>query len=270
LNTSASSTFLASDGAGYERVMGRWSRRLSEPFLDFAGSAAGESVLDVGCGTGSLAATMIEKVPFGTLRCIDYSSTYVAHAVQHHRDPRVSFEVGDATALAVPSRSFDRVLSLLVLHFVPKHELAIAEMRRVAKPGAMVAAAVWDVRGGFVANRIFYDTASALDPKASERRAKNYTRPMTRPGELGRAWRAAGFEQVTEKTLVIRMEFASFDDYWTPYEGKDGPGAEYLAMLSADERTRLRDAVRQAYLDGEPDGARSYAALAWAVKGAAP
>jgi hypothetical protein len=161
-------------------------------------------------------------------------------------------------------------LYLLVLHFVPKTEQALAEMRRVARAGAVVAAAVWDARGGFVANRIFFDTAAALDPKASDRRARNYTRPMTRPGELANAWRAAGFLEVCEAVLGIRMEFASFDDYWSPYEGKDGPGAEYVATMSSSERTRLRDAVRIAYIDGEVDGPRSYGALAWAVKGIAP
>ena len=66
------------------------------------------------------------------------------------------------------------------------------------------------------------------------------------------------------------MEFASFDDYWTPYTGKDGPNAEYVASLNESERARLRDAVKLAYVDGEVDGPRSYAAVAWAVKGIAP
>ncbi|MEP6678419.1 MAG: hypothetical protein ABJB78_03910 [Betaproteobacteria bacterium] len=143
-------------------------------------------------------------------------------------------------------------------------------MRRVAKPGAVVGASVWDARGGFVANRIFFDTAAALDPKASGRRASNYTRPLTRPSELGRAWDVAGFRDVVETTLTIRMDFACFDDCWTPYEGKDGPQAAYLATLDAPDRVRLRDAIRLAYIDGEPDGPRSYLASAWAVKGVSP
>jgi len=93
---------------------------------------------------------------------------------------------------------------------------------------------------------------------------------MTRPGELAAAWRKAGLLDVRETTLTIRMEFASFDDYWTPYTGKDGPAAEYLATLSEDDRRRLRDIVRDAYVDGEADGPRSYAATAWAVAGTAP
>jgi hypothetical protein len=93
---------------------------------------------------------------------------------------------------------------------------------------------------------------------------------MTRPGELASAWRAAGFAVVRETMLVIRMEFASFNDYWAPYVGKDGPGAEYVATIDAMQRERLRELVRAAYLDGEPDGPRSYAATAWAVKGQVP
>jgi len=265
-----SSTFTAADGDGYELQMGRWSRRLAGPFLDFVGTANGESVLDVGCGTGSLASALTQRCQIKQLRGVDFSPAYVDHATRHNHDPRVSFEVGDACTLAFPDHNFDRVLSLLMLHFVPRADEAISEMRRVARPGAVVGAAVWDARGGFVANRIFFDTAATLDPTAGERRAHNYTRPMTRPGELAGAWRAAGLTDVVETTLSIRMEYASFDDYWAPHIGKDGPQAEYLATLSEAQRARLRDAVRLAYVDGDPDGPRSYAALAWAVKGIAP
>lgn len=270
MTKAVSSTFVAADGDGYELQMGRWSRCLAGPFLDFVGIANGESVLDVGCGTGSLAFAIGKICQVKHLRGVDFSPVYIEHATRHNRDPRISFEAGDACALRFPDQSFDRVLSLLVLHFVPNAAQAIAEMRRVARPGAVVGAAVWDARGGFVANRIFFDTAAVLYPAANERRARNYTRPMTRPGELTGAWIAAGMTDVVETALSIRMEYASFEDYWAPYVGKDGPQAEYVATLTDAERARLRDAVRLAYVDGEPDGPRSYAAIAWAVKGIAP
>lgn len=265
-----SSTFVAASGDGYELQMGRWSRRLAVHFLDFVGAEDGQRVLDVGCGTGHLAFAVAARPGVSEIRGVDLAPAYIDHAARGNQDPRIVFEVGDACALPFPGQRFDRVLSLLVLHFVPQTETAIAEMRRVAKPGGVVGAAVWDARGGFVANRMFFDTAAALDPKANDRRARNYTRPLTRPGELAAAWLAAGFNGVVETTLCIRMEFSAFADYWAPYDGKDGPGAEYVMTLGAAERARLQEAVRAAYLDGQADGPRSYAALAWAVKGTAP
>ena len=266
----ASSTFVAADGDGYELSMGRWSRRLALPFLDFVGTADAERVLDVGCGTGHLAAAVCALSGVSEVHGVDLSPIYVEYAKRHNPDPRLVFRVGDACALDYPHGAFDRVLSLLVLHFVPRTKDAIAEMRRVTKPGGVVGAAVWDARGGFVANRLFFDTAAVLDPKAGERRARNYSRPMTRPGELASAWRDAGFRDVAETLLGIRMEFGSFMDYWAPYLGRDGPGAEYVGTLGEAERARLEDAVKAAYLDGDPDGPRSFGALAWAVKGTVP
>ena len=265
-----SSTFTAASGDGYDLVMGRWSRRLAEPFLDFCGCRDGETILDAGCGTGSLTFALAQRAKALSIEAIDFSPAYIEHATHHNCHPNVRFSVGDICALAFPDASFDRVLSLLLLHFVPDPGRAIAEMRRVGRPGATVAATVWDIRGGVVANRIFFDAAATLDQKGNERRARNYTRPMTRPGELAAAWRAAGFRDVRETTLAIRMEFASFDDYWAPYIGKDGPAAEYVATLSPAQQDRLRDLLRKAYVDGDPDGPRSYAAIAWAVAGIVP
>jgi hypothetical protein len=70
--------------------------------------------------------------------------------------------------------------------------------------------------------------------------------------------------------LTIRMDFASFLDFWAPNTGKDGPVAEYVATLSSLAKTQLRKTVERAYLDGEVDGPRSYAATAWVVKGTVP
>lgn len=264
-----SSTFNASSGDGYELQMGRWSRRLAEPFIDFAGVGNGETVLDAGSGTGSLTFALARRANGVRIQGIDFSAAYVEHASRGNQNSNISFSVGDICALPFPDASFDRVLSLLVLHFVPDTARAVSELRRVARPGATVAAAVWDARGGMVAQRLFWDTAAMLDAKAKEQRARHCTRPMTRPGELGATWRQAGFTDVRETTLSIRMEFASFDDYWAPLIGKDGPIPAYVDTLDASHRDRLREAVRDAYIDGEADGPRSYAAVAWAVGGVA-
>jgi len=159
---SASSTFVAADGDGYELAMGRWSRRLALPFIEFAGTGTDERVLDVGCGTGHLAFALGANSRATEILGVDFSAAYVEHARQHNTNPRIRFEVGDACNLRFGNGTFDRVLSMLVLHFVPRTEQAIAEMRRVAKPGGVVAATVWDARGGYVANRIFLTPRAPL------------------------------------------------------------------------------------------------------------
>jgi SAM-dependent methyltransferase len=265
-----SSTFVSADGDGYEFQMGRWSRRLAPVFVNFAGITAAGCILDVGCGTGSLSFNLAQNPKIGSVRGVDLSSVYIEHAKQHNNDARIDFQVGNACALPFPNAAFDHSLSMLVLQFIPQPELAAREMHRVTRPGGTVAAATWDTRGGFVASRLFWDTAAMLDPAANEIRAKSFARPISLPGGLAHLWREAGLREVVQDMLTIRMDFVSFADFWTPNEGKDGPLANYVGTLNLETKTKLRDMVKLAYLDGAPDGARSYAATAWVVKGKVP
>jgi ubiquinone/menaquinone biosynthesis C-methylase UbiE len=258
------------DSEAYERQMGRWSRRLAESFLDFSGVADGQSILDAGCGTGSLTFAIPKRCKPTAIVAVDRAAAFITHAKSKNSDERIEFRVADICNLPFPTASFDCVLSMLVLHFVPDTVKAVSELRRVARPGATVAAAVWDGRGGFVAQRMFFDTAAMIDPDGARARAQQFTRPLCRPGELETAWQEAGFENVNQSTVMTRMEFSSFDDFWTPYLGKQAGGAAYVATLSDERREKLKEALRSAYLDGDPDGPRSFAAVAWAIKGTAP
>jgi SAM-dependent methyltransferase len=266
----ASSTFLSADGVGYEAQMGRWSRRLAPLFIDFAGVTSARRVLDVGCATGSLTFALAQNPRIERVHGVDFASVYIEHAKHLATDSRTEFRDGDACTLPFPDAFFDHALSCLVLQFIPDADRAVREMRRVTRPGGTVAAATWDTRGGMVMSRMFFDTAAVLDSAANERRAKACARPMSRAEGLVKAWRDAGMVEVVQDSLTIRMDFASFADFWTPFEGQDGPYAEYLGTLSAEGKARFRGMVEAAYVDGEPDGPRSYAATAWAVKGKVP
>ena len=264
------SIFDARDADSYEQMMGRWSRRLAPLFIEHAGPVAGERLLEVGCGTGSLTFALARTVAFGELTAIDYADVYVAAARTQNRDPRVHIEQGDAAALRFPDAHFDRALSLLVLHFVPEPEVAVAQMRRVTRPGGVVAAAVWDSGGGLIAQRMFWDTAAMLDAAAVELRGRAMSKAVVAPGGLARLFRGAGLADVDERPLLIRMEHADFADYWEPLLRGEGPMGGYVAGLGEAERTRLEQHLRAAYLAGAPDGPRSFAAVAWSCRGVVP
>jgi ubiquinone/menaquinone biosynthesis C-methylase UbiE len=267
---SLSSTFLSTDGAGYDLQMGRWSRRLAPLLIDFAGVADADRVLDVGCGTGSLTFSLADSGRVGAVTGVDLSDQYIAHALKYRRDPRIGFEVGDATGLRFADRSFDHALSSLVLQFIPGPDRAVKEMCRVTRSGGTVAAATWDTRGGLITRRMFFDTAAVIDPNAATLRALTCARPMSRKDGLARAWSDAGLSEIEVASLTIRMDYESFLDFWSSIDGEDGPIAEYLGTLNAATKITLCGLIEAAYLDGEPDGPRSYAATAWAVKGRVP
>jgi SAM-dependent methyltransferase len=262
------SMFVARDAANYERLMGRWSRRLAPLFIAHAGIAADERLLEVGCGTGSLTFALPRAADIASLVAIDYSEIYLATAREKNHDPRIRIEHGDGPALPFADGSFDRALSMLVLPAVlPRPELAVAEMRRVTRPGEVVCAAFWDSPGGAVANRMFWDTAAALDEAAAEARDRTLGRPIYMPGALPRVWADAGLVEIDERSLTIRMDFADFADYWEPYASGEGMQGAYVASLDETRRDRLVRHLRSAYLCGRPDGPRSFAALALSCRG---
>jgi len=262
--------FLANDGDAYELQMGRWSRRLAPLLIGFAGIDHASRVLDVGCGTGNLAICLAGNPAIAGVTGLDLAPAYIEYARRENRDHRLTFEVGDACALPFADAAFDHSLSMLALQFTPDTDLAIREMKRVTRPGGTVAAATWDTRGGFVAFRMVFDSAAMLDPRGHAARARAYTRPLSRPGDLAQAWRAAGFNGVVQDMRTIRMDYASFTDFWTPAEGSEGPIAAFVGLLDSAAKAKVRDAVQSAYLDGEEDGPRSYAATSWVVKGTVP
>jgi len=265
-----SSRFLSRGAENYDSYMGRWSRRLAPLFLDFAELAPGEHVIEVGCGTGSLTFVAPAHADVARLEAIDYDAGFVAAARDRNSDPRIRIARGDACRLGFSDQEFDRALSMLVLHYVSDPQLAVAEMRRVVRPGGVAAATVWDTFGGMPTLRLFWDSAAAIEPSASDRRSAALSRPMTAPGELRQAFAQAGFIDLDERALVIRMEFATFDDYWIPTVTGQGMHAEFMTSLPAPARERIENRVRAGYLCNRPDGPRSFASLAWAVRGVVP
>ena len=247
------------DADAYERYMGRWSRTLAPLLVNFSRLADGTRVLDVGCGTGALASAVLAGNPRCVVVGIDPSPGYVAYA-KAHCSRNCEFEIGDAQKLGFPDASFDACVSLLVFNFIPDPAKALAELRRVTRPGGPVAAAVWDYSDGMRMLRTFFDTAAELNPAAVAIDEKHM--PLCRQGDLGQLWRSGGLRGVEEKSLDFEMRFQSFDDYWRPFLEGTGPAGRYVAGLDAAQRKALEDRLRQRL----PAPIR-LPARAWAVRG---
>jgi ubiquinone/menaquinone biosynthesis C-methylase UbiE len=263
--------FNARNADNYEKLMGRWSRRLAPLFIEHAGIADGEEVLEIGCGTGSLTFALAEAADFAGLTAIDHSEIYLAAAKAKNHDSRIRLEQGDGCALRFPDASFDRALSMLVLPSVlPQPELMISEMRRVTRSGGVVAAAFWDSPGGSPSQRMLWDTAAALDKRAAEARDRTMGRPIYEPGALARMWAAAGLVEIDQRSLMLRMDFSDFSDYWEPFASGEGALGAYVATLDRAQQDRLVDHLCSAYMTGRPDGPRSFAAVALSCRGVVP
>jgi ubiquinone/menaquinone biosynthesis C-methylase UbiE len=252
----------------YEVMMGRWSRQLAPLFVEFVGVRDGESVLDVGCGTGSLSATLARVTGLSKIVGIDPSNGFVDYARTQITDPRVTFEVGDAQNLRYPDSSFNRCMALLVVDYIPDAPKAAIEMRRVTRTAGVVATTMWDRSCANELYACFWDAAEAIDPTAK--------RPAGKRGSYGSAealsglWTGAGLTDIEVADLMISCQFSSFDELWQRYLTGEGPPGAYMAGLSTDRRDALRRTMQQDVLGDGPDRAFALQAKAWAVRGSKP
>jgi len=264
------STYHATDGAAYEVFLGRWTRRLAEPLIDFARFPDDGPLIDVGCGTGSLARAMALRRPGRAVIGADIAAPYIDYARAQGAPPNLAFAVADAASLDWPAGHFAGAAAQLVLNFVPDPAKALASMRRVTRPGGALVACVWDFRGGLVYQRMFWDTAAGLSPDAAAARDRLFSAPLALPDGLVRLFEGAGLARVERASITVRMDYASFDDYWRPLCGGQGPVGAYLDRLAPALRARIAEAVAVSYRSGAPDGPRSLTATAWAVRGEVP
>jgi len=155
------------------------------------GAQPGERILDAGCGPGFYLSEILEAIgPEGSAVGVDASKPMLAVAAKRCDGGNVAFHEGDVTALPVGDGEFDRALSVQVLEYVTDIPGALAELRRVVKPGGLVL--VWDVDWATV-------SWHSDDPARMERFLAAWDEHLADPSlpqTLSARMRAAGFEDV--------------------------------------------------------------------------
>jgi SAM-dependent methyltransferase len=253
---------LFNDGAAYERLMGRWSRRVGDVFLDWMEARKGFRWLDIGCGTGAFTEQVIQGCAPAAIVGIDPSAEQLAFAGKRAGLASAEFRVGDAQDLPFPDNSFDIAVMALVIHFVPDPAKAVTEMARVLHRGGQAATYVWDYTTG----------GSPVAPVPAAMKAIGLAPPAppsptaTSLAALETFWRAAGFVQIETRTIDILVEFADFEEFWDSMTVPVGPAGMAIARLSPDTRERLRSALRER-MPLTADGRVVYEARANAIKG---
>ena len=243
----------------YDRFMGRYSTLLSPQMAELAGVAPGQRVLDVGCGPGALTAVLVDRVGADNVTAVDPSEPFVEAA--RRRFPDVDIRRAPAEDLPFDDDTFDASIAQLVVHFMEDPVAGLREMRRVTKPGGIVAACVWDHAGGRGPLSVFWEAARQLDPAAADESRL----AGARRDHLGELFEAAGIGDVEQSEVVAALRHPSFEEWWEPYNGGVGPAGTYVAGLDAERRDRLRDRCRELL----PDPPFTLESIAWAARGRA-
>jgi SAM-dependent methyltransferase len=247
--------------------MGGWSKILAREFVDFVGGINEEArVLDVGCGTGSLTFCLAATNKTSEIIGIDPSMGYLEYARTHNPYSHVRFESGTAEKLPFSDGSFDCCLASLIIQFVADAHTAAREMKRVTKPGGIVATCMWDNSGGLELAERFWDAAVAVDPEAKKPSANRYGSSIA----LSDLWATADLTAVTTDALIIPIQFTSFEHLWEVQTRTQGPTKPYIISLTEDKRHVLKERLRHDLLKDGAEGSITLRLKAWAVRGLVP
>lgn len=170
-----------------------------------------QSLLDIGCGPGTITVEFADRLAPGRVVGLDASAEVIARASAEFARPNLEFVVGDAYALPFEDATFDIVHAHQTLQHVADPVAVLREMRRVAKPGGLVAARDVDYAGTF-----WYPQLPGLD--AWLRLYELVHRSNGGEPDAGRrlkAWaREAGFDEVTTTASIWNFSDEVDRQWW--------------------------------------------------------
>jgi SAM-dependent methyltransferase len=225
---------------------------VTDRLLELSAPRPGERVLELACGPGGVGIAAARLVgPAGEVVVSDVAAEMTAIAAAR----AATLGLGNVRALTLdlddldqPDQAYDVVLCREGLMFAFDPARAVAEIRRVLRPGGRMAVSVWGPRARNPWLAVVFDAVSA-----------QVGAPVPPPGipgpfaledgdRLGRLLTGAGLAEVAVDELPVPLRDASFDAWLTRTSALAGPLAKRLAMLPAPAmeqlRARLEEAVR--------------------------
>ena len=229
---------------GYEQyfvpaIFDQWPPRI----IDSADVSEGDTVLEVGCGTGVLAREVIKRVGSdGGVTGLDLSESMIG--VARGICPDVDFRQGNAMDLSFDDESFDVAIASFMLMFVPDPVLAASEMWRVLKPGGRLVITVWEALGQNPVYAGLVDIARLrIDDAAGSSLAWPFA--LGEDGKLAEICRSAGISDVAISAHEGRARFPSLDGFvrteiqsWVLADSVD---EESLSAVVGDSQEKFAD-----------------------------
>jgi ubiquinone/menaquinone biosynthesis C-methylase UbiE len=238
----------------YDTFMGRYSTRLAPKFADFAGITGDQRVLDVGAGTGALAAELIRRG--AEVGAADPAPQFVS--TLRARLPHVEVEEAPAEALPWGDAAFDAALAQLVLMFMNDAPAGVREMRRVVRPGGTVAVCMWDREG----MQMLTALKEALETLGAWPRGE--TEVDYRARDEIESLFVDGFGETSAELLEVEAGYSGFEEFWEALVGGASESGRWAASQTGDDLVKARREIHRQL--GEPDGAFTLSAAAWAVR----
>lgn len=252
------------DGATYERTIGKWSRLAGEEFLRWMAPSPNWSWIDVGCGNGAFTELLLERSAPRNVTGIDPAEAQLNYASSRPGCRGAQFQKGDAMALPFPDASFDAATMALVIFFVPEPAKGVAEMVRVVTPGGLVSAYAWDMmNGGFPFNAMQMEMREMGVPPTYPP-----TPEVSRVEKLRDLWLAAGLTSVETNHFTVQRTYHDFDDLWAASSLTSSVAPKFKAMALSDAeilKNRLRERC-----PADASGHITCSAKVTAVKGVVP
>jgi ubiquinone/menaquinone biosynthesis C-methylase UbiE len=233
--------------SGYNLIAARYAESatlragLNAALLDAAALAPGLAVLDLASGPGVLAREAATHVPGGRVVASDIAEGALAEGRRRAPEASLLFAAADAERMTFADGSFDRVLCGLGLMFFPDAPRALAEMRRVLKPGGRAVFSVWgeEARAPLVACALQCIRRVLSPPRAGRLSPFRFGEAAL----LRRMLEEAGFGGVEIHVHVLSCAFDSPQAYWQAFRDLAGGAAAGLARLPETTLARLGEAV---------------------------